>query len=334
VPVQVPRVRDRAQGRELPLETYTRLSVPRQEDRGLFRRVVLGLSERRYEECAELVPEAFGLSPSTVSRRFIHASARQLHALMERRLEGEDFVALFLDGKTFAEDAMVIALGITLSGQKVILGFVQTATANEAVCTAFLEQLVARGLRWEQGLLCVIDGAKGLRAAIRRVFGHAAEVQRCEWHKREKVVRHLPLSQQAAWRRKLGAAYEQPTYAEAKAALLAVQRELRRLNLSAVHSVAEGLEETLTLHRLGLFPQLGQSFKTTNCLESLLAQVGRRTDRVTRWVNSEQKQRWVASALLDIEPRLRRVRGYRSLPQLHVALAAHHQDREPSKDVA
>lgn len=334
VPLQVPRVRDRRQGGEIPLETYTRLQVPRQSDAGLLRRVLLGLSARRYEECAEAVPPAFGLSPSTVSRRFIRASARKLQQLAERQLDRDDFVALFLDGKTFAEDELVLALGITVRGEKVVLGFVETATENEAVCTAFLQQLVARGLRWEQGLLCVIDGAKGLRAAIRRVFGAAAFVQRCQWHKRENVVRYLPKPQQAVWRRQLQAAYEAPTYAEATAALTALQRELRRLNLSAAESLAEGLEETLTLHRLGLFPQLGRSLKTTNCLESLLAQVGRRTDKVTRWVTSEQKHRWVATALLDIEPRLRRVRGYRFLPQLRTALATHRQERSRPREVA
>lgn len=295
---------------------------------------MLGLSTHRYQDCAEAVPEAFGLSPSTVSRRFIRASARKLQELAERRLAGDDFVAVFLDGKTFAEDELVIALGITGRGEKVILGFVQTATENEAVCTAFLQQLISRGLGWEQGLLCVIDGAKGLRAALRRVFGPAAVVQRCQRHKRENVLRYLPPSQQAGWRRKLQAAYEQPTYAEAKAALEALQRELRRVNLSAAESLAEGLEETLTLHRLGLFPQLGVSVKTTNCIESLLAQVGQRTDKVDRWVNSEQKQRWVATALLDIEPRLRRIRGYRFLPQLRAALVPHQQQWKHAQEVA
>ena len=150
---------------------------------------------------------------------------------------------------------------------------------------------MARGLRWEHGLLCVIDGAKGLRAAIRRVFGPAALVQRCQWHKRENILRYLPKSQQAGWRRTLQAAYERGTYAEAKAALSALQRDLRQVNLSAAESLAEGLEETLTLHRLGLFPQLGLSLKTTNCIESLLAQVGQRTDKVDRWISSDQKQR-------------------------------------------
>ena len=334
VPIQVPRVRDRLRRCELPLETYARFQAPRQGDAGLLRRVLLGLSTHRYQDCAEAVPEAFGLSPSTVSRRFIRASARKLQELAERRLDGDDFVAVFLDGKAFAEDELVIALGITGRGEKVILGFVQTATENEAVCTTFLQQLVSRGLRWESGLLWIIDGAKGLRAALRRVFGPAAVVQRCQWHKRENVLRYLPPSQQAGWRRKLQAAYEQPTYAEAKAALEALQRDLRRVNLSAAESLAEGLEETLTLHRLGLFPQLGLSLKTTNCIESLLAQVGQRTDKVDRWINSEQKQRWVASALLDIEPRLRRIRGYRFLPQLRAALLTHQQQRQHAQEVA
>lgn len=334
LPIQVPRVRDRLGRCELPLETYGRLQAPRQGDAGLLRRVLLGLSTHRYQECAEAVPEAFGLSSSTVSRRFIRASARKLQELAERRLAGDDFVAVFLDGKTFAEDALVLALGITGRGEKVVLGFVQTATENEAVCTAFLQQLISRGLGWEQGLLWIIDGAKGLRAAIRRVFGPSALVQRCQWHKRENVLRSLPKAQQASWRRKLQAAYEQPTSAEAKAALDALQRELRRVNLSAAESLAEGLEETLTLHRLGLFPQLGLSLKTTNCIESLLAQVGQRTDKVDRWIHSEQKQRWVATALLDIEPRLRRIRGYRFLPQLRAALVTHQQQRKHAQEVA
>ena len=217
---------------------------------------------------------------------------------------------------------MVIALGITLQGQKQILGFVQTATENERVCAAFLRELLTRGLRIDHGLLCVIDGAKGLRTAIQTVFGAQALVQRCQWHKRENVVRYLPKTQQAAWRRRLQQAYERPTYAEARAALGRLRQELRGLNVSAVASLDEGLEETLTLHSLGLFPILGVSLKTTNCLESLNAQLGQLTDKVDHWRTSDQKQRWVASALSLIEPRLRRIKGYRHLPQLRAALQA------------
>mgnify|MGYP001278344589 FL=1 len=324
----VPRIRDLARNTEVPLTTYQQLREPRQGDLGLFRKVLLGLSCRDYAACAEAVPQAFGLTPSTVSRRFIRASARKLRAFLERRLDRYEIVALLLDGKTFAEDEMVIALGVTLTGEKVLLGFVQTGTENEQVCAAFLRELVERGLRYEQGLLCVLDGSKGFRKAVASVFGPQAVVQRCQWHKRENVVAYLPKGQQAPWRRKLQAAYERPGYAEAKAALLRCRQELRLLNESAVASLDEGFEETLTLHRLGVFGTLGTSLKTTNCLESINALVGQRTAKVDRWTNSAQKQRWLAAALLDIEPRLRRIRGYRSLPLLRAALQAEIRGKE------
>lgn len=320
LPVPVPRVRDLRRNQEVPLQSYQRLREPRQEDLGLYRKVLLGLSCRDYHACAEALPAAFGLSPSTVSRRFIRASARKLRAFLERRLEGYEILALVLDGKTFAADEMVIALGVTLTGEKLLLGFVQTGTENETVCAAFLRELVERGLRMDQGLLCVLDGSKGLRKALQAAFGPQAVVQRCQWHKRENVVQYLPKSQQAAWRRKLQQAYERPSYAEAKGALLRLRRELRLLNESAVKSLDEGLEETLTLHRLGLFGALGTSLKTTNCLESINALVERRTGKVTSWRTSDQKHRWLAATLLDIEPRLRRIRGYRSLPLLRSAI--------------
>jgi len=320
LPVVVPRVRDRLRRVELRLASYRQLQQPRALDEGLFRRLLGGLACREYAACAEAVPAAFGLSASTVSRRFVRASARRLQELQERSLAGERWVALFLDGKTFAEDQVVIALGVTLQGAKRVLGLVQTATENQRVCAAFLRELVERGFEGANGLLVVLDGAKGLRAAVGEVFGAAAQVQRCQWHKRENVVRHLPRSQQALWRRKLQAAYAKPTYAQARAALRRLEAELTLANVSAAKSLAEGLEETLTLHRLGLVAELGASFKTTNALESIMAQVEQRTAKVDHWRTSEQKQRWCAAALLLLEPRLRKVKGYRHLPRLVEAL--------------
>lgn len=331
LPITYTRVRDRRHNEEVPLQTYRQLGEPRAADAGLFRKILHGLSCRRYEACAEAVPEAFGLSASSVSRRFIRASADALTTFMERRLEQDEVVVLVLDGKTFAEDRMVVALGILRTGEKKLLGFVQTATENEAVCAEFLRSLVRRGLRTDQGLLCVIDGAKGLRKAIQTVWGRQAAVQRCQWHKRENVVAYVPKGQQATWRRRLQQAYERPTYAEARAALRHLRRELGTLNQSAAASLDEGLEETLTLHHLGVFALLGRSLKTTNCLESLNAQLGQLTDKVDRWRTSDQKHRWVASALLAIEPRLRRIKGYRHLPQLQEALRREIQ-REPGTD--
>lgn len=323
IPVTVPRVRDQQPGREQPLETYRQLQPPRARDLGLLHKVLGGLSTREYARCAEAIPEAFGLSASTVSRRVIRATTRQLRTLLERRVDGDDIVAVLIDGKTFAEDEMVVAVGVTLTGEKIVLGFVQTATENRKVCAAFLRELLERGLRIDQGVLVITDGAKGLHAAVREVFGTAALLQRCQWHKRENVVGYLPERHRARFRRTLQAAYEQPTDARAKAALVRVRAELALVNASAAASVDEGLEETLTLHRLGVFRQLGLTLKTTKLIESINARIASRTAKVDPWRTSDQKQRWLATAVLDLEPHLRRIRGSQALPLLRQALQAH-----------
>ena len=148
-------------------------------------------------------PGAIGLSGSTVSRAFIQASATKLRELQERDLSGEDVVALVLDGKTFAESTMVVALGITMTGDKRFLGFVETDTENEQVLTPFLRSLVERGLDVSQGLLVIVDGGKGLRAAVRHAFRHRALVQRCQWHTRENVVSYVAKREQPVWRQRL-----------------------------------------------------------------------------------------------------------------------------------
>jgi transposase-like protein len=261
-----------------------------------------------------------GLSKSAVSSRFVEGSRERLKALQERDLSPLDFVAMFVDGKYFAEDEMVTALGVQPCGKKTVLGFVQTGTENESVVSAFLRSLLDRGLDIEDGILCVIDGAKGLRGGIKSAFGTQALVQRCQWHKRENVVSYLPKNEQAWMRKRLQRAYERPTYKEAKAALTAILKELKSKNQSAESSLEEGLEETLTLHKLGVFAKLGRSFKTTNCVENLNSLAGQRCDHVSRWKNSDHKQRWLASILMELEPKLRRVAGYQHLPALREAL--------------
>lgn len=319
LPITVPRVRDRAHRVEVPLRTYAQLQTPRAQDLGLFRRVLGGLSCREYEAAAEAVPEAFGLAKSSVSRRFIRTSATALRHLQERRHDDAKWLVLLLDGKHFADDQMVIALGVTTAGEKRILGMVQTATENKRVCATFLQTLVERGFQAPHGLLVVLDGAKGLRAAVQEVFGEVP-VQRCQWHKRENIVRYLPNAEQPAWRRKLQAAYAHPSYADAKRALQRLERELRLRNESAAESLREGLEETLTLHRLAVFPELGTSFKTTNLIESVMARVEAKTRRVARWRSSDQKRRWCAATLQHIERQFRRVKGGKHLPLLIKAL--------------
>ena len=320
--INVPRVRDMTARREVPLSTYQQLQTPRSADVGLFRRVLGGISCREYEAAAEAVPEAFGLAKSSVSRRFIRSSARSLRQLQERRHDDREWLVLLLDGKTFASDQLVIALGVTTTGEKRILDVVQTATENRRVCATFLRELEERGFRAAKNsrLLIVLDGAKGLRAAVRDVFGEETPVQRCQWHKRENVVSYLAKEEQPKWRRKLQAAYAHPGYADAKRALERLVRELSLVNESAARSLEEGLEETLTLHRLGVFPEMGTSFKTTNLIESVMARVEAKTQRVDRWKTSDQKLRWCAATLLVVEKQFRRVRGCDKLHLLQHAL--------------
>jgi transposase-like protein len=166
----------------------------------------------------------------------------------------------------------------------------------------------------------VLDGAKGLSAAVRDVFGETVPIQRCQWHQRENVVSYLPKTQQGLWRRKLQAAYAKATYSEAQRALRQLGRELEQHNASAARSLEEGLEETLTLHRLEVFMKLGISFKTTNLIESVMARVEAKTRRITRWRTSDQKQRWCAATLLEIEKQFRKVKGHQHLGLLQAAL--------------
>lgn len=312
-PVTVPRVRNLEANVEVPLESWKGLHGSGVVDEILLNRVLYGISCRNYEAAAESLPGSIGLSKSTISRGFIEASAKQLKEFAERDLSSYDVVTIFLDGKTFAEDTMVIALGVTVEGEKVVLGFTQAGTENGNVITSFLQEMLDRGLRIDQGVLVVVDGSKGIRAAVKKAFKNKAIVQRCQWHKQENVISYLPKNEQKRWRKKLQRAYNKATYLEAKSALLELIEELESRNLSAANSLKEGLEETLTLHRLGMFEVLGMSLKTTNCMESIMSQVEERCGKVDCWKNSAQKHRWLAASLLDIEPRLRKVKGYKHL---------------------
>jgi transposase-like protein len=321
IPIRYPRIRDTVNKKEVPNPSYLRLHRQAAAiDEQILKRVLYGISCKNYRECAELIPQAFSLSSSTVSRKFIRATLEKLQELQERPLGGYDFVALVMDGKAFGDDELIMALGVTIGGEKIPLGFVQSGAENARVTKDFLNGLIDRGLKYDNGLLCIIDGAKGFRKAIQEVFGAHGIVQRCQWHKRENVVDYLRSDLQPEFRDKMRRAYTKDGYGEAKTALQAIKKELRLINESAVASLEEGFEEILTLHRLGLAKELRKSFSTTNMIESVNALIGQRTDKVDRWRNSNQKQRWVATALLNIEPRLNRVNGHRHLTMLRAAL--------------
>jgi transposase-like protein len=320
VPILVPRVRNKMRNSEVALQYYQKFQEPYQGDEQVFKKLLNGLSTHKYRESAELVPEVFGISASNLSRRFKYASSLKLKQLQERRLERYDFVAIVIDGKRFAEDGLMIALGITIEGQKIILGIEQMATENHRPIAQFLEKLIERGLRYEEGLLFIVDGSKGIHKAIEETFPLCAVIHRCHYHKIENVVSYLPKGLQMIWRAKLRAALRQSKYEAAVRALEKLTAELHNINPSAGMSLREGLDETLSLHRLGLYAELGKSLSSTNCIESVMSQLGQYTDKVDRWRGGNHIQRWAASGLLALEPRLQKMRGFRYLKLLRAQL--------------
>lgn len=319
VHIRVPRVR--GDDGEISLRSYELLHGHSElEEESIFQKVAKGISSRSMEDILPESASAIGASKSSVSRKVVSATAKILKEFHQRDLSGDSIIAIFMDGTSFANDQMVIALGITDAGEKKILGFVQTATENAKPLTEFLRSLQGRGLRIPYGLLAVIDGSKGLKKAFKDVFGSKVLIQRCQWHKRENVASYLAKGEQAAMKQRLSKAYNKPLLKDAKADLEAIAEELETRNLSAHKSLLEGLDETLTLHSMGVFPKVGISFKTTNCIESLNSMAKDYTRRVKVWRTSDQKQRWLAAALQEVEPRLMRVRGYRNLESLIRAL--------------
>jgi len=316
VKVDVPRLRDMSTMSEIPLKSYAALRNTDIINGNALNQILNGTSQRKYAKVTRKVPETFGIEHSSVSSRFVKASIGKLNELQKRDLSGDDIVSVFIDGKRFAENGVIIALGITLAGIKKLLGIIESGTENRMVIGDFINGLVKRGLKVDEGILFVIDGSKGIYRGVQDVVGKSAFVQRCQWHKRENVVKYLDKKHQDSFRAKLQRAYEEPTYEKAKAKLLVVRKELSFLNESAVASLDEGMEETLTLHKLGMFEKLGRSFKTTNCVENVNSLLGGYTKRVCRWQNSNMRQRWVAAALLEIEPRLNKVAGHKHLKEL------------------
>ncbi|NBB87557.1 MAG: IS256 family transposase [Bacteroidetes bacterium] len=327
VPVDVPRVRDVEAGVERPLQSYRSMKEAAPPG-GLAEAILLGLSQGDYERVAGQFIDGFGLSQSSVSRRFQQRAEQALQEFEGRPLEEENFLALWIDGKHVAGEQMIISVGVTEKGHKRVLGFTQATTERAEPIKELLRELIERGLSFDEGILCVVDGGRGVRKAIDDVFGRRARVQRCQWHKRENVVSYLPKADQKTWRSKLQRAYQEPSYEAAKARLMELKAELEPINRRAARSLMEGLEETLTLHRLGLFEELGRSLKTTNCIENLNGQVERRLGNVKRWHHSPQRHRWMALALLEAETRMRRLTGYRHLSTLKRALKDAIPDRE------
>ncbi len=258
-----------------------------------------------------------------MSREWITATRGALAELCERNLAELGRIAvLMIDGLVYAGECIVVALGVSEQGKKHVLGLVQGASENAAVVQGLLDDLIQRGLDAKAKRLYVLDGSKALRSAVKKTFGDESPLQRCQIHKRRNVKEYLPPEQQRTVDARLKAAYSMTRYCDAKKMLLATVGWLEELNPSAAASLREGLEETLTLHRMGVPEELRRSLRSTNLIESALSVVRTATQRVKRWRRGDMRLRWSAAGLLAAEQRFRRVRGHRSMPALLAGISA------------
>ena len=320
VPIQKTRLRTKDK-REQRLGSYELFQRSGPLQQGVWDKMMRGLSTRNYGAVVKEFSNAYGIEKSAVSENFIEASREKVKQLMERPLGELRLCAVLIDGTPFKDRQMIVALGIGCDGRKTVLGLREGATENTTVVGALLSDLLERGLDFSTPRLYVLDGGKALQAAVRRHAGETAFIQRCQVHKKRNVVDHLPEEHKADVRRKLQNAYAMVDYADAKRALERLHHELMHLNPSAARSLEEGLEETLTVHKLRMPDQLRRTLSCTNVVESAFSIVETVCRNVKRWREGDQIERWVGSGLLVAEQQFRKVIGYRQIPLLLSAMA-------------
>src|SRR5262245_54900782 len=323
VHVRRPRVRGRHGGEAL-LPSVLRFRDRDPLTARMMQQLLAGVSTRQYEASLEARPNGRrvrGSSKSAVSRHIVRRTGERLREQLTRRLEGLEVVALFMDGVVVAQQTVIVVLAITREGTKVPLGLRLGSTENAVVCTELLQDLLARGLLLDARVLCVIDGGKGLRKALGDVLGDAAVIQRCQLHKARNLDALVTKSRQAYVRATLRRAYRaaSPTAARRQLRGLAAWLE-RNGQADAAASLREGLEETLTVLKLGLPLGLRRFFATTNCIENLIGTLRHVTRNIKRWRDGDMRRRWLGLGLLRAAERFRRIKRHTELPTLVAAL--------------
>lgn len=321
VSVEKPRVR-RLAGGEVTLPTWEAFRRTDPLNERVVEQMLCGVSTRKYERSLEPLDEerkAIGVKKSSVSRRFISATSQKVSDFLNRPLDELDLPVIMIDGLHVGEQVVLGVIGIDPSGSKHVLGLCDGPSESERVCRGLFRNLIERGLVVERARLFVIDGSAGLRKAILHTFGQWALIQRCQLHKLRNVLEHLPERKREWARAKMRKAWESASTEKARSILEGLARSLGD-HPSAAASVREGLDETLTLLKLGVTGALYRTLRTTNPIENLQGTIRRVTRNVRRWRDGAMVVRWVAAAFIEAQSRFRRIKGVSDLPRFLKAL--------------
>lgn len=315
--IERPRVRGE---KEVKLSTYKALQRKDALNEAVLARMLRGVSTRQYEGAIESTEHTFGVRRSSVSWHFQKATKAVIEGFAKRRFDTTRYPVIFIDGIEYAGEMLVVVLAINSDGCKEILGIRQGASENKAVVIGVLEDLVARGLSTTQATLFVIDGGKALATGIKSVFGKYAVIQRCQIHKRRNIQAHVPEKHWPEVKSRLDRAYGCKTYDKAFSSLTTTADWLKRIAPDAADSLREGMEETITVHKLNVPALLRRSISSTNVIESALSVARRTTRRVTRWRDGDMRKRWCLSGLLKAEEKFQKLQGAKGMKELIAAL--------------
>jgi len=311
---------------EIALSTYEMLKQRGAFSEELLARALRGISGRRYGETVVDAASAFGVSASSVSRRFIEATAAKLREFKERDLSDLSVFAVFIDTVHRGKEAFMVGLGIAKDGRKHALGFWQGATENHEICEELLADMENRGLSLSRKTLFITDGGKGVIKALREKFGAKLLHQRCVIHKDRNIQRHLAKKYRKEAHRRFTQALEQNLYEDAKRILLDLEKWLRAINESAADSLKEALEEILTVHRLCVPLELRKTLRSTNPIENMFSTVRDCEVNIKRYRGSAMSQRWLASVILYCEKGFRRIKGHDQIAGLIDAIGREQGD--------
>jgi transposase-like protein len=312
VKVNHPRLREN--GKEKPSRLYERLKSPKEFSEEMLANALRGLSGRKYKETVKELAGGFGISASSISKRFIEASYAKLSQFLDRDLSEYKTFVIFLDTVHRGGSAFTVALGIDVKGKKRALGLWEGATENRDVAGSLLSDLESRGLNLNEDIIFVTDGGGGIIRALKDRFKKKLLHQRCTIHKDRNIQSHLPKKYRKQAHRRFRDAIDLTSYEDAKQALENLRKWLAGINESSARSLDEAMEELLTLHRLKVPELLRKTLHSTNCIESMFSTVRHCEKNLKRYRSSRMSQRWLASVLIYAESNFRTVKGYNQIP--------------------